>query len=45
MPLVAFAWAMNAIKMTWLAGVMYREGSLTMQVIRRHANLRQLPIK
>ena len=44
-PLVAFAWLMNAIKMTWLAGVMYREGSLTMQVIRRHANLKQLPIK
>lgn len=43
--LVTFAWLMNAIKMTWLAGVMYREGSLSMQVIRRHANLRQLPIK
>lgn len=44
-PLVAFAWAMNVVKMTWLATVMYREGSLSMQVIRRHANWKQLPIK
>lgn len=44
-PLVAFAWAMNVVKMGWLATVMYREGSLSVQVIRRHANLKQIPIK
>ena len=44
-PLIAFAWAMNLVKMAWLATVMYREGSLTVQVIRRHANWKQIPIK
>lgn len=44
-PLVAFAWGANLVKMAWLAYTMYREGSLTWQAVRRHANFKNLAIK
>ena len=44
-PLLAFAWFANIIKLAGLAWIRLREGTLTVQVIRRHANLKQLPIK
>ncbi len=44
-PLVAFAWLVNVFKMAGLAVTMYREGSLTWQMVRRHANIRRLAVK
>lgn len=44
-PLVAFAWLANVLKMAGLAVTMYREGSLTWQMVRRHANIRRLAVK
>lgn len=44
-PLVVFAWCANIIKLAGLAWKRLKEGTLTVQVIRRHVNLKQLPIK
>lgn len=44
-PLVAFAWVANVIKLAILASQRLREGTLTMQAIRRQINFRELTIK
>lgn len=44
-PLTALAWVANVVKLAGLAVTMYREGSLTWQMVRRHLNVRDLAVK